>query len=395
MVIIIILAVYVLLSLIYWLWMAYGSVRVMQTVPLLAGLAPREPEHWPRLSVIVPARNEADKLASAVGTLLEEDYPELEIVLVDDRSSDETGEIVDRVAGQDERVRAVHIKELPEGWMGKVHALQRGLAESSGEFVLFTDADVHFKRGTLSKAVGYCLAQKLDHVAGFPDLWPSNLVLDSVIFVFIRDFLMFLSRPWSARKIGTRAYLGIGAFNLVRRAAFEATEGFEWLRREVADDMGLGLMMKRSGARVGSVAGFGNIGLHWYRSLSEAIKGAEKGFATLSEFSLGRTLGIGAVMLGMEMGPVLALIPLFFDKVRIIGYGGLAVFGAFVFSVVVLSRWGKTRIWPGLVGPLTVWLLVWMFVRAGIVGWRRGGVAWRGRLYSTDELRGGGRVHFP
>ena len=146
---------------------------------------------------------------------------------------------------------------------------------------------------------------------------------------------------------------------------------------------------------MGSVAGFGNIGLHWYRSLSEAMKGAEKGFATLSEFSLGRTLGIGAVMLGMEMGPVLALIPLFFDRVRIIGYGGLAVFGGFVFSVVVLSRWGKTRIWPGLVGPLTVWLLVWMFVRAGIVGWWRGGVAWRGRLYSTDELRGGGRVHFP
>ncbi len=395
MVMVIIVSVYVLLSLVYWVWMAYGSVRVVGAVPLLAKLNPVEPEHWPSVSVIVPARNEADKLGPAVQTLLEEDYQRLEIVLVNDRSSDATGEIIERAAEQDERVTAVHISELPQGWMGKVHALDTGLAASSCEFVLFTDADAHFKRGTLGKAVGYCLEKKLDHLAGFPELWRTNIVLESVIWVFIRGFLMLLSRPWAACKPGARAYMGIGAFNLVRRAAFEATEGFEWLRREVADDMGVGLLMKRSGARCGSMAAFGYVGLEWYGSLGEAARGAEKGFATVSQFSLVRTLAIGAVMLGMEIAPVLTMVPLFFDKVRIIGYLGVVVFGAFVFSVVVLGRWGKGRILPGLFGPLAVWLLVWMFVRAGIVGWRRGGVAWRGTLYGADELRGGGRVHFP
>ena len=395
MVIVIIVSLYVFLSLVYWVWMAYGSVRVIGAVPLLAKLNSADPEHWPSVSVIVPARNEALKLGSAVQTLLEEDYPRLEIVLLNDRSNDATGEIIERAAEQDERVRAVHISELPKGWMGKVHALDTGLAASSGEFVLFTDADVHFKKGTLRKAVAYCLEQRLDHLAGFPELWRTNFVVESVIWVFVRGFLTLLSRPWAACKPGARAYIGIGAFNLVRRAAFEATEGFEWLRREVADDMGVGLMMKRSGARCGAMAAFGYVGLEWYGSLGEAARGAEKGFATVSQLSLARTFAIGFGMLVMEIAPILTLVPLFFDKMRLIGYGGVVVFGAFVFSVVVLGRWGKGRILPGLLGPLAVWPLIWMFIRAGIVGSRRGGVAWRGTLYGADELRGGDRVRCP
>ena len=279
--------------------------------------------------------------------------------------------------------------------MGKVHALNKGLAECSGDFVLFTDADVHFKPGTLCKALSYCLERRLDHLAGFPDLWPTNFVLDSMIFVFIRHFLMFVSRPWSACKPQSRAFLGIGAFNLVRRSAFEATEGFEWLRREVTDDMGLGLLMKRSGARCGSVAAFGNVGLHWYRSIAEAGVGAEKAYATLSNFSLGRTLAIALLTLAMEISPVVLLVPLFFDKVRFVGYAGIVVLAGFVFSIVMVTRWGRARILPNLAGPLTVWLMAVQFIRAGLLGWWRGGIAWRGTLYSADEFREGKRVHFP
>ena len=279
--------------------------------------------------------------------------------------------------------------------MGKVHALNTGLGKSSGEFVLFTDADVHFKKGTLRKAVSYCLEKKLDHLAGVPQRWRTGMVLDSVILVFLRSFFMLMSRPWAACNPKSRAYLGIGAFNLVRRSALEASEGFEWLRREVADDMGLGLLMKRSGARCGAVAAFENIGLHWYSSIGEAKLGAEKAFATLSNFSVWRTVGMAVATLAMEMAPVLLLVALFFDEARFIGYVGVAVFALFVFSIIMLSRWEKAKILPGLVGPLTAWLLVAMLVRAGILGWWRGGVAWRGTLYSAGELRDGKRVHFP
>ena len=386
---------YTVLSLVYWLWMLYGAVRVRRAVPLLAELNVPEPEHWPRLAVIVPARNEADKLEEAARTLLEEDYPELEIVLVDDRSTDQTGQIIDRLAEKSDRVRAIHINELPEGWMGKVNALQTGLAECRGEFVLFTDADVHFAKGTLRKTVGYCLEKELDHLAAFPDLWQTNFLLDSMIFVFIRHFLVFISRPWSACNPKSRAFLGIGAFNMVRQSAFEASKGFEWLRQEVTDDMGLGLMMKRSGGRCGSVAAFGNVGLHWYRSVSEACIGAEKAYATLSNFSLGRTLAIALFTLALEISPVVLLLGLSFDKLRLVGYGGIAVFGLFVVSIIMISRWGRVRILPNLAGPATAWLMAWMFIRAGFVGWRHGGVNWRGTFYQDRKFRGGKRVHFP
>lgn len=393
--IVILLVGYASLSLVYWLWMAYGAVRLIQTVPWLGKVQAAEPEHWPRLAVVVPACNEADELKAAAQTLLDEDYPNLEIVLVDDRSTDQTGQIIDGLAKQDERVKAVHISKLPEGWLGKVHALNTGLGKSSGEFVLFTDADVHFNKGTLRKAVSYCLEKKLDHLAGVPQRWRTGMVLDSVILVFLRSFFVLMSRPWAACNPKSKAYLGIGAFNMVRRAAFEASEGFEWLRREVADDMGLGLLMKRSGARCGAVAAFENIGLHWYSSIGEANLGAEKAYATLSNFSVWRTVGVGLATLVMEMAPVLLLAALFFDKVRFVGYVGIAVFGVFIFSIITLSRWAKAKILPALLGPLTAWLLVAMLVRAGILGWRRGGVAWRGTLYSSGKLQSGKRVHFP
>ena len=386
---------YTVLSLLYWLWTLYGAVRIRRAVPLLAELNPPEPERWPRLAVIVPACNEADKLEAAAGTLLGEDYPDLEIVLVDDRSTDQTGQIIDRLAQQSGRVKAIHIEKLPEGWMGKVNALQTGLAECSGEFVLFTDADVHFAKGTLRKAIGYCLQKNFDHLAGFPDLWPTNFVLDSMIFVFIRHFLMFASRPWAACNPKSRAFLGIGAFNLVRRAAFEATKGFEWLRQEVTDDMGVALLMKRSGAKCGAVAAFGNVGLHWYRSMSEASIGAEKAYATLSNFSMARTLTIALVSLAMEISPMVLPLGLFFDKLRVVGYGGIAVFGVFVVSVTMVSRWGKVKILPNLASPLTAWLMAGIFIRSGLVGRRRGGVNWRGTLYSAREFREGKRVHVP
>ncbi|MBL7132660.1 MAG: glycosyltransferase [Phycisphaerae bacterium] len=391
----ILLGLYVFLALLYWLWSACCAVRLRRAVPLLANLEPPPPDRWPKLSVVVPARNEADTLEPAVRTLLGEDYPDLEIILVDDRSSDETGRIIDRIAAGDARVKAVHITELREGWLGKVNALDRGLGKSSGRFVLFTDADVHFRTGTLQKAIAYCEQQGLDHLAAFPDVWSAGFIVDAMISVFLRHFLFFVSRACALDKVASRAFLGVGAFNLVRRKALEATDGFEWLRLEVADDMGLGLMMKRSGARCGAVAAFGHVGLYWYHSVAQAARGTEKAWATLSHFSVVRTFAIALVTLAVEMSPVLSLLPLATERLRAIGYVGLGVFVAFVFCVVHLSRWAKVRAVPALAAPLAVLPLAIIFIRAAMIGRRRGGVVWRGTLYRAETLRKHMRVKLP
>ena len=259
---------YAAVGLVFWLWTVYAMIRV-RCLPSVGEVESPSDHSWPSLSVVVPACDEADKIEPAARSLLAEDYPRLEVILVDDRSTDATGEIIDRLAAEERRVRPIHITDLPADRLGKVNALDRGLRESSGEFVLFTDADVCFQGGILRKAVLLCEQRSLDHLAAFPSVWPAGLVIDSMIGIFVRHFVALISRPWAVGKAGSSAFLGIGAFNLVRRSAFEATEGFDWLRLEIADDMGLALMMKQSGATTAAATAFGSVGLHWYRSVGE------------------------------------------------------------------------------------------------------------------------------
>lgn len=377
----------------HWLRMAYGMVRA-QRVPHLPDLTPAEPAAWPRVSIVVAACNEADRIEPAARTLLALDYPDLELILVNDRSTDGTGAIIDRLAA-DPRVRPLHITDLPAGWLGKVHALDRGLKASTGEYVLFTDADVHFQPSVLRKTVAYMLEHQLDHLAGLPQLYPTSLLLDSAIGAFIRQFLL-ITRVWNVGRPGSDAYIGIGAFNLVRRAAMEASDGFEWLRLEAADDMGLGLLMKRSGARGGVVTGGGLMGIQWYRSWTEVAQGAEKGYATALQFSLGRAV-LGAVMLPfVELGPLVMLPALATESFRFVGWMGLAAVAAWLVTGLAMKRWARSpRLAPFLLGPLTTPILAVLLLRAGILGHRRGGVLWRGTLYPTEVLRPGSRVRFP
>jgi glycosyltransferase involved in cell wall biosynthesis len=392
-VVIVVLALYAAVSLLYWLRTAYCAFRTMRDVPSLSKLQPPAPQTWPKLSVVVPACNEADKIEPALRSILTADYPHLQVVVVDDRSTDGTGRIIDRIAGEDPRVTPIRVADLPDGWLGKPHALHRGLAAADGEFVLFTDADVHFRPDTFRRAVGRCLDRGLDYLTAFPQVWPTHIWLDALIASFGRQNLILGARPWLLGNPKSKAFLGIGAFNLVRRSAFEATEGFEWLRMEVADDAGLGLMMKRSGARCELVAAFEHVGLHWYRTIGEAARGAEKGCA-VAGFSLTRTLVMGVVMLLLELAPVLTLLPLAWEPTRWIGYAGIAVFALFVASAVFVRLWGIGRMAAGLLTPLVAPLIAVLFVRMAIVGKRRGGIVWRGTLYPKAALLAGRRVQF-
>ena len=154
----------------------YGTVMLVRRCPQLDEVDANDPSSWPTLSVVVPARDEAHTIEPAVASLLAQDYPNLQVVLVDDRSTDETGTIIDRLAAKDSRVAAVHVRELPDGWLGKVHALQRGVERASGDFILFTDADIHFAPGVLRRAIAWSEAERLDHLAVLaevtsPSIW--------------------------------------------------------------------------------------------------------------------------------------------------------------------------------------------------------------------------------
>ena len=165
-------------SLVYWSGAAWSALR-MGAVKEVDSLPPVTLPRWPRVSLIIPACNEEGTLATALASRLADNYPELEIVVIDDRSSDATGAIADEFARQDPRVRVIHLDALPDGWLGKLHAMQRGAAVASGEFLLLSDADTHWVPGTLRRIIARCEAARLDHLTVFPTMWSAGLALDA------------------------------------------------------------------------------------------------------------------------------------------------------------------------------------------------------------------------
>jgi hypothetical protein len=377
---------------VYWLLASALSLRAAWTMPVLRDLRPSDPARWPSLSVVIPACNEADTIESALRSRLTQDYPELEVVVVEDRSTDATASIVDRIAAEDPRLRALHIKELPPGWLGKLHALHRGAEAASGEWLLFTDADVHFAPETLRRAVAYCEERELDFLTAMPEFLPGGLLLDVPISVFVRNVAM-AAQARAVEDPASKIAVGGGVFNLVRRSAFEKTPGFSYLKLEIADDVSFGQMMKRAGARCSVVNARGMIRLKFYESLGAMARGCEKaGFAVLGRFSHARLVAVTLLYLGVELSPFAALAPL--------GIPWLPALGALMIALslgstaLVNRSFGRSAL-PALLSPIGSVLMAGFFLRSGYLAWRRGGVAWRGTLYPTDLLRDGVRFEPP
>ena len=207
-----------------------------------------DPPVRPKVTVVVPARDEAEKVGEALRSLARLDYPALEVIAVNDRSRDETAAILDRIAAEEPRVRALHIAELPEGWLGKCHAMQAGANRAEGELLLFTDGDVVFAPETLRHAVRFLVGRRLDHLALMPGLVSGGYWEDAAKSYFAMLFLVGV-KAWAAGSASKNIYVGIGACNLVRRAAYEGIGGHEALRLEVADDLMLGKRIKQAGYR--------------------------------------------------------------------------------------------------------------------------------------------------
>ena len=199
----------------------------LSRVPVLPAGAPATTE--PTLSVVIPARNEIETLEAAVTSLLKQDYPDLQLVLVDDRSDDGTGDLVDRIAASSENVIAVHVAELPSGWLGKVNALRLGMEGARGDYVLFTDADVHFSRGSLRAAMNLAVSEELDHLTLLPRLRGTSLLHGALMHEFFVGYIG--ARPAfeissTARDLSATV---LSTWSVVMRSSEpRASTGFAW-----------------------------------------------------------------------------------------------------------------------------------------------------------------------
>lgn len=372
-----------------WILVNLEGLRAGVRVKRLADFAPPDPARWPRLSVVVAACNEERTLASALSSLLAEDYPDLEIVLVNDRSTDGTGAVADALASRDARVRVIHVKHLPEGWLGKVHALHVGTAAARGEWILFTDADVHFRRGAARRAVALAIQRAIDHLAVAPEVRARGFWQQVATSAFATAFLLG-TRAVDVERPGPRPFVGVGAFNLVRREAFDRTPGFEWLRMEVLDDVGLGMMLKLAGARASFALGLGEIAIDWYGSLLGMMRGFEKNmFGAIARYSYARAVAFVVFVAVFLPGPIVALAQPGSATVRALGAATALLVLANAAILRVRTRQPFATL---LAAPFGFVLLAFFLVRSALICRRQGGIVWRGTFYPIAELRRGRRV---
>ena len=362
-------------------WLRWKPVSLQQTN------SPTPPS-WPLLSVIIPACNEQDTLHDALTTLLAQDYPSIEFIVVNDRSTDNTRKVLDALASQDARITPVHIHKLPDNWLGKVHALEQGLQRARGTWILFTDADVHFAPSALRSAVAYSLEHNLDFLTIGPSVVTQSLLLESVVAAFGAQLAITTRLPLVG-KAGSSAYVGIGAFNLVRRQKLEETPGLSWLRMEVADDVGLALMLHKAGARAQFLFGGEQVSIRWYPSVSAMIAGLEKNMVGVtSRYSIPFFLANMVVLLTLLLAPWVALIQ---SEPVVTILGGLAALAGFSMHVFAGRAFGfpwHTR----LISMFANGIILYAVFRSAIACLIRGGIRWRGTFYSTKMLRKGQRV---
>jgi cellulose synthase/poly-beta-1,6-N-acetylglucosamine synthase-like glycosyltransferase len=371
------LAVVAVGALLQLVW-AYLDIPSLEDVP-----APTRGETAaPRVSVIVAARDEQRHIESAVLAFLEQSYSDFELIVVDDRSSDGTFEILSRIATRNPRLSVVRVRELPPGWLGKNHALHTGASHASGALFLFADADVMLRPETLSRAVRLLRIERADHLAVAPDLVLPAWSLALVVNYFMMWFLLWL-RPWKTRDPRSSAYVGIGAFNLVRATAYRAIGGHTRLRLRPDDDLMLGKLLKTAGYRQIVAAGAGAVSVEWYRTLGELARGFRKNAFAGLHYSMPLTLAAVVGNLSLGVWPFAAI--WITSGVEGALYATAALAQMAGYAGPALRQ--RTRPWLAVLYPFASLIFVSILGAAVLRTVRRRGIEWRGTFYPLDELR--------
>ena len=359
---------------------AYGALKL----PWLKDFSPINGTDIPRISLLFAARDEEEKLPGALATLGQLDYPGLEIIGVDDRSEDATGRILDDFAATHPRFRAIHVAELPAGWLGKPHGLQQAYEASSGEWLLFTDADVRFKVDVLRRAMTLAAERKLDHLTLFGDVEMVGF-WEKVVVTFFGMAFHMATAPSEVINPKSGAYVGVGAFQLLKRSAYEAAGTHRRLAMEVVDDMKLGKIVKQAGFRSGVGIAQDFVVVRWHAGARNLINGVTKNFFAGSGFSVVR---VAISIFGLLLMNVLPFAGLFF------GHGWVRIFSGICVLVVLCFHAGVDivmRVSPlyCFTVPIGAVIFGYMLLRSTVYTLKQGGIIWRGTLYPLEALKRG------
>jgi len=364
----------------YGLRVAYGAIRL----PWVKDFPPAPDAECPRISILFAARDEEEKLPAALATLMQIDYPGLEVVAVDDRSQDATGRILDEFAATHPRLRVVHEERLPEGWLGKTHALQKAYEASLGEWLLFTDADVRFNPDVVRRVVSLVKAQNLDHLSLLGDVEMVGF-WEKVLITFFGLGFHLAADPSRVGNRRSSRYVGVGAFQLLRRSAYETSGTHRRLAMEVIDDMKLGKIVKQAGFRSGCAVAQDLVAVRWHAGVGNLVRGVTKNFFAGAGYDLRLVTVQLAVLLVMDILPFVGVV---------FGHGWIRAFSAIAVLIALSFHVGVAwvmRVSPlyALTHPVGAALFFYMLLRSTVVTLRQGGIVWRDTFYPLEELKRG------
>ncbi len=357
---------------------AIGSRRLGS----LGDIAPTTATDAPLVSIIVPACNEAETIAPALATLVAQEYARLEIIVVNDRSTDATGEILREMQQRHPGLIILDIHELPAGWLGKHHALHSGAALAKGDILLFTDADIHMAPDTVARAVHWLEQAGLDHLCLIFKNKAKGWLLNSLI-LDAGGGLFLLFKPWLAGNPRSKRFMGVGAFNMVRRQAYEQVGGLAAIKIHPIDDLMLGKIIKEGGLRQECLSGYDFVTVSWYHSTGAMIDGLMKNIFALANFNTALALG-GA--LGISLFTILPLWGV------LLGHGPARLFFALTVALRLAffsqaARYSGLSPWLAPAALVTPYITVYTILKATFTTLKNKGISWRGSRYPLDELR--------
>lgn len=354
----------------------------------------------PSLTVVVPARNEETEIEAALRSLLQLNYPQYQIVAINDRSTDQTGAIMERLAAEPAaqgKLRIIHVRDLPSGWLGKVHAMWLGsqrnatqkiaaqeyaAQESQSDWLLFTDADCVFHPDSLRRAIHYATKTATDHLVLFPTAHMKTMG-ERMMIGFPQVMSSFAMRPWKVRDPKARDHIGVGAFNLIRRSAYEAIGTYKALRLEVVDDLTLGETIKKAGLGQDVVFGRDLISLRWAVGAAGVVANLEKNLFAFLKFRISLVLAVCALTFFLCVCPFLGI---FFAP----GWAKAAFAAAVALIALVYTLSGRlmgTHPLLFLTCPIAALVFEFAALQSAFLALRDGAITWRGTKYSLEELR--------
>ena len=367
--------------------------RVSSTMRALARLPNGHPapgEEIAQVSAVVAARNEALLIERAVRSLLAQEGVAMQVIAVDDGSDDDTLAILNRMAAADQRLLVLESGRLPRGWVAKNYALEVGQGRASGEYILFTDADVIHGRRAVYNAVRLMREKDLDHLAVHPRLEASTLVEALILpLYFLLGELRFVDKRAVSPHSGVGA--GVGAFNLVRAEPYRLRGTHARIRGAVLDDRALGWMMREDDGRGTVVRAVSQVRMRPYRSLRDLYVGMRKGMLAAFGNRASVTFAMGLGLLFAATTPIaLLLLGAPIAYVGHVPWAAAPALAALALPVVGLLR-ARTMVkfepLAAVLFPLGAVVIAATAIHASVVFSMKGTVEWRGRQYRRHDLK--------